>query len=1072
MISRFFIDRPIFANVIAFITVIFGVVALWRLPVEQYPQITPPTVQVTATYPGASAQVVSDTVAAPLEESVNGVENMLYMSSTSSVDGSYALVVTFDIGTNLDVAQVQVQNRVATAQALLPEEVQRLGVTIQKQSTQIILAATLTSPRHTYDSLYMANYATLRIVDGLSRLPGVGQVRVIGGGAYAMRVWIDPFKLQVRNLTTQDVIGALQQQNVQVAAGQVGQPPAPPGQPLQLTVTTLGRLSNRSQFENIVVKTGAQGRGVVFLRDVARVELGGQTYDTFANQTGREAANILVYQLPGANALAVATEVRAALERLKQKFPPDLEYAVPFDTTIFVNAAVHEVYWTLLEAGGLVLLVILVFLQDWRAVLVPATTVPVTIVGAFAFMYLLGFTVNLLTLFGLVLAIGIVVDDAIVIVENAAHHIDRGESPREGTIKAMNEVTGPVIAITLVLMAVFIPASFLGGITGQLYRQFALTIAATALISAINALTLKPAQSARYLRPKPPRRNVLARTFNYAYGKVEHGYAWAIGHLVRAPVISLLVFAGLLAVTIFWYWSRPTGLLPNEDQGYVIINIQLPDGASLERTRAVVGRMNDLLAEEPGVENWFVLGGFSLLDAANVPNAATCFVIFKPWEQRTAASLRQEAILARLRPAFTDIQEAIVIAFIPPAIRGLGTTGGFQMQVQDREGEDFLRLAERTQQIIAAAAQRREIGLVTTTYRAAVPQLYIDIDRVKVQQQQLSLGDVFGTLQATLGSTFVNQFNKFGRTWQVLIQAQGQYRVSAAQIRQLKVRNAAGQMVPLGSMARVQDVVGPQLVNRYNLYPSASITGDTAPGASSGQALAAMEQVAADALPASMGFDWTGIAYQEVRVAGQQWGVFGLAILLVYLVLSALYESWLLPLSVVLVVPLGLLGATAALSVAGIENNVYVQIGVVLIIALASKNAILIVEFARELRMRGRDRIESAVEASRLRFRPILMTSFAFILGVVPLVWASGAGAASRRSLGTAVFGGMIASTALAVFVVPAFYVVIEWIIEKRYGPPKQLPPDEGKATDKDRATEREPAGVERTANPMPEGRG
>ena len=505
MISRFFVDWPIFANVIAFITVIFGVVALWRLPIEQYPQITPPTVQVTTTYPGANAQVVADTVAAPLEQSVNGVENMLYMSSTSSVDGSYALVVTFDIGTNLDIAQVQVQNRVATAQPLLPEEVQRLGVTIQKQSTQIILAATLTSPHHTYDSLYMANYATLRIVDDLSRLPGVGQVRVIGGGAYAMRVWLNPEKLQVLNLTTQDVVAALQEQNVQVAAGEVGEPPGPKGQPLQLTVTTLGRLTDRSQFENIVVKTGAQGRGVVYLKDVARVELGAQTYDTFASKTGREAANIIVYQLPGANALAVATAVRAALERLKQKFPADLEYDIPFDTTIFVNAAVHEVYWTLLEAGGLVLLVILVFLQDWRAVLVPATTVPVTIIGAFAFLYLLGFTVNLLTLFGLVLAIGIVVDDAIVIVENAAHHIDSGESPRDGTIKAMSEVTGPIIAITMVLMAVFVPASFLPGITGQLYRQFALTIAATALISATNALTLKPAQSARYLRPSPRR---------------------------------------------------------------------------------------------------------------------------------------------------------------------------------------------------------------------------------------------------------------------------------------------------------------------------------------------------------------------------------------------------------------------------------------------------------------------------------------------------------------------------------------------------------------------------------------
>jgi HAE1 family hydrophobic/amphiphilic exporter-1 len=1079
MISRFFVDRPIFANVIAFITVIFGVVALWRLPVEQYPEITPPTVQVTTTYPGANAQVVADTVAAPIEQQVNGVEKMLYMSSTSSVDGSYALVVTFDIGTNLDIAQVQVQNRVATATPLLPAEVQQLGVTIQKQSTQIILAATLTSPHKTFDSLYMANYATLRIVDDLSRVPGVGQVRVIGGGAYAMRVWLNPDKLQVLNLTTQDVIAALQEQNVQVAAGQVGQPPAPRGQPSQLTVTTTGRLTDASQFENIVLKTGAGGRRVVYVKDVARVELGGQTYDTFANETGKEAANILVYQLPGANALAVADAVRAELDRLQQKFPPDLVYEVPFDTTVFVRDAVREVYRTLIEAGVLVLLVILVFLQDWRAVLVPATTVPVTIIGAFAFMYLLGFTVNLLTLFGLVLAIGIVVDDAIIIVENAAHHIDRGESPRTGTIKAMAEVTGPVIATTLVLMAVFVPASFLPGITGQLYRQFALTIAATALISAVNALTLKPAQSARYLRPAPPRRFVLSRWFNAGYARVEHGYAWVIGRLVRLPVVSLVVFAALIGLTVWWYMSRPTGFLPTEDQGYAIVNVQLPDAASLERTRAVVDRLNGILHNEPGVENWFVLGGFSLLDAANVPNAATCFVIYKPWDQRTSRDQSQEAIIGRLRREFADIQEAVVVTFVPPAIRGLGSTGGFQMQVQDREGEDFLALAQRTEAIIAAARQRSEIGLVTTTYRSAVPQLFVDIDRVKVKQQQLSLGAVFNTLQATLGSSYVNQFNKFGRTWQVLVQAQGRYRVRADQIRQLQVRNAAGQMVPLGSVARVEDVLGPQLVNRYNLYPTAAITGDAAQGASSGQALATMQQVANDILPASMGFDWTGIAYQEVRIAGQEWGVFGLAVLLVYLVLSAQYESWLLPLAVVLVVPLGLLGATAALAAAGIENNVYVQIGVVLIIALACKNAILIVEFARELRLHGRARQDAAVEASRLRFRPILMTSFAFILGVVPLVWATGAGAASRRAMGTAVFGGMIASTALAVFIVPVFYVAVEWVIEKRYGPPTQLPPDEreptpavgGKAAEKERPSEREPAPGGRTANPMPEAR-
>src|SRR4051794_11533369 len=708
MLSRFFVDRPIFANVIAWVTVIFGLVALWRLPVERYPQITPPTVQVATSYPGANARIVADTVAAPIEQVVNGVENMLYMSSTSSVDGSYALTITFEIGTDLDIAQVLVQNRVATAEPLLPEEVRRQGVTVKKQSTNIVLVVSLTSPDKSYNSLFMSNYATLRIVDELSRVNGVGEVRVSGGGAYAMRVWLDPERLQTRNLSTEDVLAALREQNVQVAAGQVGQQPAEPGQAFQLTVTSLGRLSAPEQFEGIVVKTGTQGRGVVYLRDVARVELGAQTYDTFASRNGMEAASVLVYQLPGANALDVAKGVRAAMERLKQKFPPGLEYGIPFDTTIFVEQAVHEVYMTLLEAGGLVLLVILVFLQDWRAVLVPATTVPVTIIGAFAFLYLLGFSVNLLTLFGLVLAIGIVVDDAIVIVENAAHHIDRGESPRDGTIKAMNEVTGPVIAITMVLMAVFVPASFLGGITGQLYRQFALTIAATALISAINALTLKPAQCARYLRPAPPRRNWFFRAFNAVYGRVEHAYAWAVGHLVLRPVVTLVVFAGLLALTGWWYTSRPTGFLPTEDQGYAIVNVQLPDGASLERTQAVVARLNALFADTPGVDNWFVLGGVSLLDGANVPNAATSFIVYKPWDERPNRGQSQDAILARVRREFADIQGAVIFAFIPPAIQGLGTTGGFQMQVEDREGENLQELQQRVQQLVAAAQERPE----------------------------------------------------------------------------------------------------------------------------------------------------------------------------------------------------------------------------------------------------------------------------------------------------------------------------------------------------------------------------
>jgi len=1043
MISRFFIDRPIFANVLAILMILFGAVALRDLPVERYPAITPPTVVVSTSYPGANARVISDTVAAPIEQQVNGVENMLYMSSTSSGDGSYALTITFEIGTNVEDAQVLVQNRLATAMPQLPEEVRRQGVTVKKQASNIVLAISLTSPEKKQDALFLSNYANLRVRDALSRVPGVGDVMIRGASAYAMRVWVDPDKLAARQLTDKDIRAALARQNVQVAAGQIGQPPNRPGQAFQMAVTTRGRLSEPKEFEEIIVKAGEGGR-IVYLRDVATVELGAQSYDSFSIRSGMDSANLLIYQLPGSNALEVAKGVRDMMERIKPTLPDGVEYSIPFDTTKFVESAINEVYRTLIETGALVLIVILIFLQSWRAMLVPATTVPVTIIGAFAVMSLLGFSINLLTLFGLVLAIGIVVDDAIVIVENASHHIEQGKSPRDATIQAMSEVTGPIIAITLVLMAVFIPTAFMGGITGKLYQQFALTIAATALISAVNAVTLKPAQCAVYLRPKSTRKNPFTTIFNFIYQPIERVYAWSVRQIVRVWWLVLVLFAGIAVFTFWWYQRTPVGFLPTEDQGYVIISVQLPDSANLDRTREAVEIMNGTFKKfqkKGAVENWFVLGGFSLLDGTAAPNGATAFAAWTDWSKRGSPDMSQEALVRQMQIDFAQMQEAFIIVIVPPSIQGLGVAGGFQMQVEDREGIGLDILQERMQAIVDQAVKRPEIGLAASTFRAGVPQVYLNIDRVKVEKMGVLLDDVFATLQANLGSVYVNDFNKMERTFQVRVQAQAKFRSHPSQIRRLEVRNRDGGRVPLSTLLDTEMKIGPQSITRYNLYPTASINGGAAMGVSSGEAIQAMEEIATKELPESMGFDWTGIALQERRVRGQAALVFALAVFLVYLVLAALYESWLLPLAVILVVPLGLVGVVAAVNIRGLDNNVYTQIGTVLIIALASKNAILIVEFARELRLSGRSIREAATEAARMRFRPILMTSLAFILGVLPLVWATGAGAAGRQALGTAVFGGMITSTFLAVFFVPAFYVAIQNLIELRNGPTK--PPAE-----------------------------
>jgi hydrophobic/amphiphilic exporter-1 (mainly G- bacteria), HAE1 family len=1039
MISRFFIDRPIFANVLAILMILFGAVALRDLPVERYPAITPPTVVVSTSFPGANARVIADTVAAPIEQQVNGVENMLYMASTSSGDGSYSLTVTFEIGTNMEDAQVMVQNRLAPAMNQLPEDVRKQGVTVKKQSSNIVLAISLTSPQKKQNALFLSNYANLNLRDALSRVPGVGDVVVRGAGAYAMRIWVDPDKLAALQLTDKDIRAALARQNVQVAAGQIGQPPNQPGQAFQMAVTTRGRLSDPKEFEGIIVKSGGAGE-IVYLGDVAEVELGAQSYDAFSIRSGMDSANLLIFQLPGSNALEVAKGVRETMERIKPNLPEGVEYSIPFDTSKFVDSAINEVYRTLIETGALVLIVILIFLQSWRALLVPATTVPVTIIGAFAVMAMLGFSINLLTLFGLVLAIGIVVDDAIVIVENAAHHVERGQSPRTATIRAMGEVTAPIIAITLVLMAVFIPTAFLGGITGKLYRQFALTIAATALISAINALTLKPAQCAAYLRPKSDRRNPFTWLFNLFYRPIERFYAWSVRQIVRVWWLVLLLFVGIAAFTAWWYQRTPAGFLPTEDQGYVIISVQLPDSANLDRTREAVEIMNGTFRkfqQKGAVENWFVLGGYSLLDGTAAPNGATAFAAWTDWSKRRSPELSQEALVRQLQIDFAQMQEAVIIVIVPPSIQGLGVAGGFQMQVEDREGIGLDILQERMLAIVDEAMKRPEIGMAASTFRAGVPQIYLNIDRVKAEKMGVLLDDVFAALQTNLGSVYVNDFNKMERTFQVRVQAQAKFRSDPSLIRRIEVRNRSGGRVPLSTLMEPEIKIGPQSITRYNLYPTAAINGGARPGVSSGDAIQTMEEIASKELPESMGFDWTGIALQERRVTGQAVLVFGLAVLLVYLVLAALYESWLLPLAVILVVPLGLVGVVAAVNIRGMDNNIYTQIGTVLIIALASKNAILIVEFARELRLAGRSIREAAIEAARMRFRPILMTSLAFILGVMPLVWATGAGAAGRRALGTAVFGGMITATVLAVFFVPAFYVAIQKLIELRNGPPK-----------------------------------
>jgi len=1133
MFARFFVDRPIFATVLSLVIVIVGLVALYELPVAQYPEVAPPTVSVMATYPGANAVTVADTVATPIEQEVNGVEGMIYMSSKCTNDGQMNLDVTFELGTDLDMAQVLVQNRVAIAQAKLPEEVKRIGVTTKKKSPSILLCINLISDKKPdggfqYDQLYLSNYATLSVRDDIARVKGVGDVAFLGPRDYSMRIWLDPRRLASLQMTVADVIRALQEQNVQVAAGRLGQPPVPAGAavPFQLPINTLGRLSSEEQFEKIVVKTGAEGQ-TVYLRDVVRakeydkdgrvvvkgVEIGAKNYDVNSYLNGQPSSTLAVFQLPGSNALETAQKIKEKMAELKEKFPPGMDYRIVYDTTVFIDESVHEVYKTLFEAFVLVFIVVLVFLQDWRATLMPMIDVPVSLIGTFAVMALLGFSLNNLTLFGLVLAIGIVVDDAIVVVENIERWMAKGLAPREATVKAMDEITGPVIAITLVLSSVFIPTAFLAGITGQFYRQFALTIAASTIISAINAMTMAPARAVTLIKPHQhgETREALPRWgialivgyfvyrllgpvllplfgleagghgevesaeraagtspaahwtavaiivavgsvagwfvampingglskflggFNWVFDRLSGGYGTVVRRLLRVCVILLGVYVGLLALTGYGFRVVPKGFIPDQDKGYLVVNAQLPDGASLDRTDKLVTQLAAIAKETEGVAHTLAVPGYSMLLSTNISNMGGIFVILEPFEKRKHdPQLSGNAIAAQLRRNYAKLREtqgAIVSIFGAPPVEGLGSTGGIKMQVQDRRSAGLRALQGAVQAVAEEGRRQPGMAAAISTFTVAQPQLFVEIDREKAKAQEVSLDDVHRTLQACLGAFYVNDFFFQGRNWQVNVQADPAYRTRVEDIGKLEVRNAQGQRVPLATLVNVRDTAGPAVVNHYNLYPSAEVLGSPAPGVSSRQAIAIMDGVAKEQLPETMGSEWTELSFQELEAEKDTLSklIFPLAVLFVFMVLAAQYESWSLPLAILMIVPMCLLSALIGLWMAHLDNNIFAQIGFVVLIGLAAKNAILVVEFSKQLEGEGRGRVEAVVEAARTRLRPILMTSFAFIMGVIPLALAKGAGAEMRIPLGVAVAAGMLGVTFFGLVFTPVFYYVIMW---------------------------------------------
>ena len=1034
--SKFFITRPIFAAVLSLLILIAGAISLFQLPISEYPEVVPPTVVVRANFPGANPKVIGETVAAPLEQAITGVENMLYMSSQATADGKLTLTITFALGTNLDTAQVQVQNRVTRTEPKLPEEVTRIGITVDKASPDLTMVVHLTSPDKRYDMLYLSNYAVLNIKDELARLGGVGDVQLFGMGDYSLRVWLDPNKTASRNITATDVVNAIREQNRQVAAGQLGAPPSPSATSFQMSINTQGRLVSEEEFENIIVRAGDNGE-ITRVKDIARVELGSSQYALRSLLNNQPAVAIPIFQRPGSNAIDISNEVRAEMELLKKSFPEGMDYSIVYDPTIFVRGSIEAVVHTLFEALILVVLVVILFLQTWRASIIPLVAVPVSLIGTFAVMHLFGFSLNALSLFGLVLAIGIVVDDAIVVVENVERNIELGHAPMEATQIAMREVTGPIIATALVLCAVFIPAAFISGLTGQFYKQFALTIAISTVISAFNSLTLSPALAAVLLRahdaPKDRFSRVLDklfggwlfRPFNRFFVKASNGYVNSVGRVIRFSGVALVVYVGLIVMTWLGFSTTPTGFVPAQDKQYLVAFAQLPDAASLDRTEEVIKKMSAIALEQPGVENAIAFPGLSINGFTNSPNSGIVFVALKSFEDRKEASESAGAIAGALNGKYAGIEEAYMAIFPPPPVQGLGTIGGFRLQIEDRGNLGYDELYKETMNIIGKSRSVPELAALFTSYTVNVPQVDAAIDREKAKTLGVPISDIFDTLQVYLGSLYANDFNRFGRTYQVNVQAEQQFRQDAEQIGQLKVRNNRGEMIPLATLLNVTNTSGPDRVMHYNGFITAEINGAAGPGYSSGQAQVAMEKLLKEELPNGMTYEWTDLTYQQILSGNTALLVFPLCVLLAFLVLAALYESWSLPLAVILIVPMTLLSAIAGVIIAGSDNNIFTQIGLIVLVGLACKNAILIVEFAKDEQDKGKTPLEAVLEACRLRLRPILMTSFAFIMGVVPLVLSSGAGAEMRHAMGVAVFSGMLGVTFFGLLLTPVFYVLI-----------------------------------------------
>lgn len=1041
-LSKFFIDRPIFAAVLSVLIFLAGLLSIRALPISEYPEVVPPTVVVRAQYPGASPRVIAETVATPIEEQINGVEGMLYMSSQATTDGVMTLNVTFRLGTDPDKAQQLVQNRVSQAEPRLPEEVRRLGVTTVKSSPDLTMVVHITSPNGRYDMTYLRNYAVLNVKDRLARIDGVGQVQLFGSGDYSMRVWLDPQKVAEHGLSPGDVVREIRAQNVQAAAGVIGASPNAPGLDLQLSVNAQGRLQTEEQFGEIIVKTGTDG-AVVRLKDIARIELGAAEYALRSLLNGKSAVAVPVFQAPGSNAIAIADHVQEVMREIKQNMPEGVDYSIVYDTTQFVRASIKAVISTLLEAVALVVLVVIVFLQTWRASIIPLVAVPISVVGTFAVMYLLGFSINALSLFGLVLAIGIVVDDAIVVVENVERNIENGLSPREATYKAMREVSGPIIAIALVLVAVFVPLAFISGLTGQFYRQFALTIAISTVISAINSLTLSPALAALLLKGHHAPKDGLTRAmdklfgwffraFNRFFNRSSEAYGGGVRRVISHRAVMLAVYVIMLGLTGVLFKAVPSGFVPGQDKQYLVGFAQLPDAATLDRTEDVIRRMDEIALKHPGVENAISFPGLSINGFTNSSNSGIVFVGLKPFDQRKDASLSGNAIAMQLNKEFSGIKEAFIAMFPPPPVQGLGTIGGFKLQIEDRAGLGYAALDEATKAFMAKAATAPEIAGMFSSFQVNVPRLYADIDRTKARQLGVPVTEVFDTLQTYLGSTYVNDFNRFGRTYTVRVQADAPFRAQPEHIGQLKVRSNTGEMIPLSAVLNVRADSGPERAMRYNGFLSADINAGAAPGFSSGQAQAAVQRIADETLPKGFAFEWTELTYQEILAGNSAVIVFPVAILLVFLVLAAQYESMTLPIAILLIIPMGLLAALTGVWLSGGDNNVFTQIGLVVLVGLSAKNAILIVEFARELEFVGRTPVEAAIEASRLRLRPILMTSLAFVMGVVPLVISTGAGAEMRQAMGIAVFAGMIGVTAFGIFLTPVFYVLMRKLAGNR----------------------------------------